>query len=136
MASETVGIARFEGEECPLMHAVSGWTDCLKPHDKALDSNFWTQQVLRLGDLLQHLFPHDGRDAAHGVPLGTGFASHVENKLILFVICKLVDMVLGENGSVKKRLARIFELRSRKVPKVGIIMSKGPCPSCQNFEVL
>lgn len=134
LASKTVGIARFEGEEYPLVYALSGWTDCLKPNNKVLDSNFWTQHALRLGDLLQHPFPSDGRDATHGVPVGTGFACHVENKLILFVACKLVAMTLGETGSVKKQLARMSELRGRRTPKVEIILSKAPCVSCKNFR--
>ena len=134
LASKTVGVARFEGNHSPLIFTVSGWTDCLKQHSKVLDNNFWTQQALRLGDLLHHTFPSDGRDAIHGVPLGTGFACHVENKLILFVACKLVATVLGETGSVKKQLSRIFELRGKKTPKVEIILSKGPCISCKKFR--
>lgn len=138
---KVLGFVRSEGSPCPLMYSISGYTDCLMPHDLLLNTDEWSQQVFKFGNFHGHRFHTDGWDREHGKVHGAAAAAHVEPKLMLFYACRVLGKFHREFKSIDQQVGRLDKLknivqRMKSSPTAEILLSRAPCQPCKNFQEL
>jgi hypothetical protein len=128
-SKKVLGFVRLKGNQYPEMCAFPGWTACAEPHPKLLDSQFWTQQVLKFAEIYGYKFQKGSYDDHHRVPVGSTYASHVEPKLMLYIACKELQNLTGEEF----HLGKLYMLK-RSTMQAEIVISENPCQNCKLFK--
>jgi len=137
MNRKVFGFIRKQGAYFPLMCSIAGYTKSDHDYEKLLDSGLWTDEVLRFGKFHGHDFRSDGWDGYHRRESGSGFASHVEAKLILWYSCHLLSKSIGKVLPIKKQVAFLPRLcNMNNNYEAEVLISRPACSNCEAFRVL
>ncbi|TAQ84160.1 hypothetical protein B7494_g7507 [Chlorociboria aeruginascens] len=134
LSAKTFGFVQERGGFVPRMCAVSGYTDNVEAHEKVLDSEYWTQQVLLFGLSHRYAFRSGPFDNRQKVPSGTEFASHVEKKLMLFWAMRLLmKFCKSDCVGMLPQLCRI-KSSDKEVDLFIAGVSEYMCDCCSEFQ--
>ncbi|RDL39521.1 uncharacterized protein BP5553_03861 [Venustampulla echinocandica] len=135
--SKTLGFVRKASEYWPLMCSISGVKNIVSPHEKMLDSEFWTHEVFRFSTFVDMKFQPTPFEAHQGVPRGMHCSSHVERKLMLWYACRVLCKVLGAEAptSIRKQVFSLGQINNiRPRPMAEIVLDRNPCRNCKVFQ--
>lgn len=113
-------------DKYPSVVAMSGWTH--GDEITTVSGRNWTSEVIRIADVIGHVFQPDGRD--RGVP-GQFHACHAEKQLMAYFISRHVFLKPDEGGPLCQ-LATAMPPVMLKEAK--ILITSPPCEDCTRFK--